>query len=91
MENSEALDLARGQDSVTCVALNPASDLALVGDESGDLRLWGLTSRVVIAKLDLGTAADRANGAVFSDDGESLFVITNRGVVLRFRVNASPR
>ena len=91
VENSEALDLARGQDSVTCVALNPASDLALVGDESGDLRLWGLTSRVVIAKLDLGTAADRANGAVFSDDGESLFVITNRGVVLRFRVNASPR
>jgi serine/threonine-protein kinase len=90
-KNGEVVDLARAQENASCVALNPASDLALVGEEKGRLRLLGLASRGVVADLDLTTAADWANAAVFSDDGGSLFVNTNRGVILRFKVSASPR
>ncbi|MBI4861618.1 MAG: hypothetical protein HY815_15355, partial [Candidatus Riflebacteria bacterium] len=71
---------------VTMVILDRSNRWMLTGGNEGDLRLWDLERRQLMAETTLPDQPDKPLSAAFSPTGRKLYVGTSRGLVAEYQV-----
>jgi WD40 repeat protein len=76
------------QGAVTSVAISRDRELAVsAGAEDGTVRLWSLSRKAEIDRIDMTLRGEHPRAVAFCPDSRSFLVTTTLGVVLRFEVH----